>query len=89
MAQRYSSSVLAPVSSVEVLGWHCGSEPVMLDLPACDTEKSLRSTRPCCSAWSGLTPGLHVLAGKLPFSGKIPSSSPTEGPVRVIPGGYS
>lgn len=90
VAHGYSSSVLAPVSCVgEVLGWHCGSDPVVLDLPACDTGKSLRSTRPWCSTLAGLIPGLHVLAGQLPFGSKTPSSSPTEGPVRVIPGGYS
>lgn len=33
MAHRHSSAVLAAVSCVgEVLGWHCGSEPVMLDV---------------------------------------------------------
>lgn len=90
MAHGHSSSVLAPVSCVgEVLGWHCGSDPVVLDLLACDTGKSLRSTRPWCSTLAGLIPGLHVLAGQLPFGSKTPSSSPTEGPVRVIPGGYS
>lgn len=89
LARRCCSSVLAPVGCVgEVLGWHCGSEPV-LDLPACDTGKSLKSTTFWCSNLSGLIPGLHVMAGQLPFGGKTPSASPAEGPIRDIPGGYS